>query len=168
MSEISSEELNYEQDTSIDPDALDVEWLRQPDLMRRYATHVANAKLEMEETKERLDVGKARIERDIRANPQTYGIQKLTESAVQSTILLQREYQELSKEYISARYEYDVATAVVRAIDQRKTALENLVRLLIASYFAGPQAPRDLSGEWAKQAVQKNSNAKVKIRQRRS
>jgi len=160
-------DLDYVQDTIIDHTALDVEWIRQPELMRRYADHVAEMKKAMDEAKERLDVGKARIERDVRADPSKHGIGKVTESAIASTILLQEEWLKLSQEYREARYEYDIAQAAVRAIDQRKTALENLVRLLVASYFAGPQTPRDLSQEWLKDRARRESNANVRMTHRR-
>lgn len=160
-------ELNYEEDIRIDPDALDVEWLGQPELMRKYAKHAADRKAAMDEAKESLDIVKAHIEMEIRANPVDYGLAKPTESSIQSTILLQDEFQEASKVYQDSRYEYEIALAAVRAVDQRKTALENLVKLLNASYFAGPQSPRDLSYENLKRLEDKQANNKVKINSRR-
>ncbi len=162
-------DLDYEQDVSIDETALDVEWLQQANLMYKYARHQAETKKAMDEAKERLDFIKAKVEMDIRANPENYGLSKVTESAVASAILLQPEYQEASKKYVEARYENDMAVAAVRAIDQKKTALENLVKLLSVSYFAGPSAPRDLSLKWnehIKRKEQKELNKNVKIRRR--
>ena len=162
-------DLNYEQDVSIDETALDVEWLQQANLMYKYARYQAETKKAMDEAKERLDFIRAKLEMDIRANPENYGLSKVTESAIASTILLQPEYQESSKKYIEAKYENDVAAAAVRAIDQKKTALENLVKLLNVSYFAGPSAPRDLSLEWnehIKRKEQKELNKNVKIKRR--
>ena len=162
-------DLNYEQDVSIDEIALDVEWLQQANLMYKYARYQAETKKVMDEAKERLDFIKAKLEMDIRANPEKYGLSKVTESAVASTILLQPEYQEASKKYIEVRYENDVAAAAVKAIDQKKTALENLVKLLSASYFAGPIAPRDLSLKWnehIQRREQKEHNKNVKIKRR--
>jgi len=160
-------ELNYEEDIQIDCNALDVEWLQQPELMRRYSTYAARTRQLMDEAKERLDAGKAKIEMEIRKNPKDFGLDKITESAIQSTILLQDEYQELVQEYIDSKYENDIAFGAVRAVDQRKTALENLVRLLSTSYFAGPQTPRDLSHEYIKEKERKAQNTKVKMVTRR-
>jgi hypothetical protein len=143
-----------------------VEWLRQADLMRRYSIHSAEMRKTMDEAKERLDVGKARIEMEIRSNPEKYGLAKITEGAIASTILLQADYQELNQAYLDARYEYEVAGAAVRAIDQKKTALENLVKLLGAQYFAGPQAPRDLSREWIEAQKHKAGNRNVRVRRK--
>ncbi len=160
-------EINYEKDMKIDCDALDLEWLNQADLMRKYAKYSAVTRREMDEAKERLDAGKAKIEMEIRQDPKAFGLVKATESAIQSAILIQEEYETLMKDYIDARYENDIAFGAVRAVDQRKTALENLVRLLTVSYFAGPQTPRDLSREQIKERERKSQNAKVKITRRK-
>lgn len=160
-------ELNYEEDVRIDPDALDVEWVEQAELMKRYAVHAADMKRELDNAKEKYEVGKARIEMEIRNSPDSYGLNKVTEAAIQSTIQLQGEYREISRIYTEAKYEYDVAVAVVRAIDQRKTALENLVKLLSASYFAGPQTPRNLSQEWLQERERKEKNTNIKIKRRK-
>jgi len=156
--------MNYERDISIDETALDVEWLDQPRLMLKYAQYAAKCKTELDRAKEALDVVKAELDREIRQNPGDYGVNKITESAVQSAILVQPQYQQASKDYTDSKYEYEIAVAAVRAIDQKKTALENLVKLHGMSYFAGPQVPRDLSTEWQKKQQQAKSDQKVKIR----
>lgn len=159
-------ELNYEKDICIDEKALDIEWLEQAELMRRYASHLAKTGKGMDLAKEKLEIGRANIELSIRKEPERYGISKITESAVQSTILLQEEYQKLSQEYIEAKYENNIALAAVRALDQKKMALENLVKLLQASYFAAPKTIRDLTQERVEKEEARRKNAKIKIRQR--
>lgn len=160
--------LDYEQDTAIDEQALDVEWLQQSDLMRKYCSHAAATKERMDALKERLEVEKARLDLDIRKIPHNYGIEgRVTESVVASTILLQPSYQEVMDQYRQARYENDIAVAAVRAIDQKKTALENLVKLLGQNYFSGPSAPRDISKEWVGKQKQRRSNSKVKLTRQR-
>lgn len=165
------EELNYEEDVRIDPDALDVEWLGQSELMRRYTKHASQLKKEVDQAKERLEVGKAKLEMKIRANPEQYGLAKATEASIQSALILQPEYHELMNDYINTKYESDVAIGVVRSLDHRKAALEELVRLFTSSYFAGPQSPRNLSEEWNKHIKgqeRKEQNARVKIQRRRT
>jgi len=159
--------LNYEEDVKIDSQALDVEWLEQPGLMGRYAKHAAHMEALRDEAKERLDVEKARIEMQIRANPELYDLAKPTEAGIQSTILLQSEYQELIREFNAAKYEYGQAIAAVRAIDQRKAALENLVKLLNASYLAGPQAPRNLYQEQLDYTERRMSNSRIRMKRTR-
>ncbi len=162
--------MDYENDIRIDESALDVEWLNQPELMYKYAAHAAEMKKEVDEAKERMEVMRATLDADIRKNPEAYGMTKVTESAIGGAITIQPNYQSAVDAYNAAQYEFGIASAAVRAVDQRKTALENLVRLLTASYFAGPQAPRDLAQEWRKrqeEEEQRQKNAKVRIRARK-
>lgn len=160
-------ELDYEKDIQIDPEALDVEWLNQAELMRKYSKHAADMKYQMDNLKERMEWTKAEVEMKIRSTPEAYGLVKVTESAIQSTLLLEPDYTKVQGEYNESRYEYDVAMAAVRAVDQKKNALENLVKLLSLSYFAGPISPRDLSQESMNQSSQKKTNAKVKIQRKK-
>jgi len=120
----------------------------------------------MDKAKERLDVVEAEMDRDVREDPEKYDLVKLTETLIKSTVLQTSERQIAAQNYIDAKYEYDMAQAAVRSIDQKKTALENLVKLHGMSYFAGPSVPRDLSKEWEQRERQNTANAKVKMQRR--
>lgn len=157
-------EINYERDMSIDETSLDVEWLQQPSLMLKYANMASAAKKVVDEAKESLDVLKAQLDKQIRLDPAGFnkGIDKITETVIQNTILMLDEYKDANSEYIKARYEYEMAKNAVESLEQKKTALENLVKLHGQQYFAGPKVPRDLSKEWEQKQHQKTSNEVVK------
>lgn len=155
--------MDYDKDIRIDETALDVEWLEQPMLMRKYGQYQAETRQAMSLAKERLEYIKAKLDREIRSDPDAYGLPKTTEGAISGAITLHEDYQDAMKDYIDAQYENDVAIAAVKAFEQRKTSLENLVRLYGQQYFAGPSVPRDLSQEWVNHENQKRSNAKIKI-----
>jgi len=162
--------MNYEHDMTIDVDALDVEWAGQARLMMQYAKHAAKTRLEVERKKEELDIVRAGLDMKIRVDPEKYGIVKLTESVVSSTIITQKEYMVANEEYQLLQYESNMAQGAVRALEGKKTALENLVKLHGQQYFAGPSVPRDLSKEWEQHERQKNVDAGVgsKIRRRKT
>lgn len=159
--------MDYEQDLTIDESALDVEWLQQARLMMQYGRYCSECKLEMDKAKEHLEVTKAELDKDIRANPDSFDLTKITEGVVSNTIILQPEHQEALDAYLNAKYEFDMALNAVRAIDQKKAALENLVRLHGQQYFAGPSVPRDLSKEWEAKEQQTTSNSKVKMKRKK-
>jgi len=159
--------MDYEKDVNIDPNSLDVEWLEQPNLMLKYGRIAAQTKLDMDKAKEKLEVVKAELDKDIRLNPEKYDIAKLTESVVANTILLQPEYKEASEAYIEATYEFNMARYAVQAISDRKDALENLVKLHGMQYFAGPSVPRDLSKEWGAKQKQKKVDSKIRMQRER-
>lgn len=158
--------LNYEKDAQIEEDALDLEWLDQPSLMMKYAIAAADARAELDRAKERLDIVVAQLDREIRAKPSKFGIDKVTEAVVEHTILLQPKRQEASNAVIKAKYESDMAYNAVKSIEARKDALENLVRLHGQQYFAGPKVPRDLG--WERKERQKRSDAGVASRLKRN
>ena len=151
--------MDYEKDIRIDETALDVEWLEQAGLMIKYTRHAAQARMELDQSKQALDIVKAEIDKDIRELPEDYGLTKVTDNAVAATIITQEEYKEAFQEYLDAKYEADMAQGAVQAFQQRKDALQELVRLHGQSYFAGPSIPRDL--EWEKEAFKKKVNAGI-------
>ena len=151
--------MDYERDMYIDCDSLDVEWLEQSMLMMRYSTYEADKEREKDLAKEALDLVKADLDRNIRENPDKYGIAKPTETAISNTIISQDEYKEAYHKFLDIQYEYNIAKSATRAVAQRKDALENLVRLHGQQYFAGPRVPRNLHEE-----VEKRKNIQKRIR----
>lgn len=158
--------MNYEKDMEIDPSALDVEWMEQPKLMMSYSRNAAEAKRMADLASERLKVVEAELDRDIRMNPEAFGISKTTETGIKSTIILQDTYQQAKKELIDAEYEYEMAKQATFAISARKEALENLVRLFALQYFAGPNLPRDLNKEWEEHLKQQEADSHIKLKRK--
>jgi len=154
--------MNYEQDIRIDETALDVEWLEQPRLMMKYARHAADCRMNLDLAKERVDFVKAELDKHIRENPKYYKMEKVTESAIQNIIITQEKYMDAEEKLIHARYDLDIANAAVRALDARKEALENLVRLYGLQYFAGPRVLRDLRTE-VENREKRQANANIAV-----
>ena len=160
--------MSYEDDIRIDETALDVEWLNQPRLCLKYSQELAQAKKEVDRAKEKLDVVRAKIDQEIRKEPLTFGIEKITEASVQSNIVIHKLYRSAETELTEAKYKSEMIRAAVSAIEHRKDALENLVRLYGQQYFAGPKVPRDLSAEALKHAGQKKADAGIAARLKRT
>jgi hypothetical protein len=159
--------MNYEQDLKIDETSLDVEWLDQPVLFMKYARHSAEKEKEKDEAKEELELTKAELDKEIRSFPDRFGIEKITDKVVENTILLQKDYKEASETFLQAKFEWMVAKGAVDAFNQRKEALENLVKLNGQSYFAGPQIPRDLHEQRGLRQKEINSRIGRKIERTR-
>lgn len=160
------EEPEYEEDLYIDPDGLDVEWLSQAQIFMKWSEKSADARARVDRAKMKLDVVEAELGSDVRANPLKYGLEKITESAIRAAILQSDEYDAAMQELISFRHESDILASAVRAFDQRKTALENLVRLQGQNYFAGPSEPRDLHHESKTREAQRAVGTK-RVKERR-
>jgi len=147
-----TKELDHERDVGIDPNGLDTEWLAQPGLFLKYSKMEAEQGRIVDRLKERLDVAEAEIRKQIISNPSEYAITtKPNLDEIKSLIVGDTTICAVRQELQDAQYELNIIKAAVRAIDQKKYALQDLVRLLLGGYFAGPQAPRDLAAEWNKQ-----------------
>jgi len=150
--------MNYEEEMNINENELDVELLEHPSLMARYSYKLAEARREKDLAKEALDLKKAEIDLDIRDNPESYKLTKVTEAAINNCILMEREYQDAVKDYNEANFEVNVLQGVINAIEHRKSALEQLVKLYGQEYFAGPAVPHDLT------ALRKERKARIENR----
>jgi len=157
--------MDYENDIQIRQDELEMEWLDQPSLMFKYAKNAAEMRRLLDLSKEKLDLVKAEIDKEIRTNPEKFGIEKITETVVANSMLATLKYKKANEEFLNAKYEVDVAQAAVVAMSQRKDALENLVRLHGQQYFAGPKVPHDISE--LRESRQKKVNQSVNIKRSR-
>ncbi len=170
MSEI---ELDYEADRSIDHNALDIEWVEQANHYGRYAEQLAHAKLAADSAKENLDIVDTDIIAEIRKDPEKHGLdpKKVTETAMKGLAKLDKRHTEAFEKELKAKHDVDVLAGAVKAFDHKKAALENLVKLMAAQYFASPSEPRDLDEEVVRKMKQERRNKdirKVSTRTRRS
>ena len=141
------EERNYSKDLAIDINALHLEWLRQPQLFMEYAEQCADARRKLDKVKESIDVLKAEKDSIIRQNWAANGV-KCTEAQVSNHVLMDPDYRKATDHYIELKYEYEMLSSAVKAFEQKKSALENLVRLHGQQYFSSPEVN---DGDWNEQ-----------------
>jgi hypothetical protein len=145
--------MNYENDLDIDIHSLDEEWLGQSVLFMRYAEKAADAKKEVDEAKQRMEITEAEIDSVIRHNPDEYDVNgKLTETIISKAVALSEAVQKATEEYIDAKHQADILSRAVVAFDHRKKALENLVYLHGQSYFSSPRPPEGKENDMVKKA----------------
>lgn len=153
--------MDYENEIRIEEDALDLEWLNQPSLMLSVTREQAQTMEVEDRAKENLELVKAELDMEIRSDPDAFGITKLTEATVSAAILASEKYQEASDRYLNAKFENKVAIGAVKAFEQRKDALENLVKLHGQQYFAGPSIPLNISRDAKNKHNAKSANKAV-------
>lgn len=129
-------------DLTINQNELDVEWLKQANLMYRYGEESATAKNRMETAKERLDTIIAEVKFSVRSNPLKHGFEKATEGLVDSVTAMDKRVKEATNQLNQVRHEFDLIQAALRALEAKRSALEHLVKLLQMNYFASPKEPR--------------------------
>ena len=142
----------------IELNRLDDECRQQPSRYMEAAEGLAKARRTLEKAKAWLDVTRAEIDKEIRENPEKFGITKMTETVITNAILLDPRYDKEVQYIIECKHEVDVHLATVTALDHRKKSLENLVFLHGQSYFASPKN--------SEEAVNKEGGDRKKDRRR--
>jgi hypothetical protein len=136
-------------DLSIDKNNLDAEWVEQPTLYFHWAKNASDAQHSLDKEKAKFDLIKAELEQSIRAQPNDYGLEKVTESAISATVLVQPEYKAGLSRVNDARHDLAVAQAAVNALEHRKRSLSMLVELWIREYYTADSSPKPRSMEAA-------------------
>jgi len=136
---------SFAEELEIDKYNLDEEWKRQPYLCYKWTSLVAEAEKRLDDVKSRRDLCKANLDAAVRRNPQEYGLlkEKPTEAAILGVIVANDTYRELEEKYIEAKRKFGIAQAASRAVDHKKQALENMVKLFLNNYYAEPFVPKD-------------------------
>ena len=137
-----------------DQNRLDEEWGKQSRLRLSYGFMRADARKELSQCKAELEVTESELKLTIRDHPEKFGLAKITEDAVRSTLVIQDEYKDALGKVISAQHEVDVIDAALAAIDDRKHTLEDWVKLYLSGYFSDPKAPEDGREEWEERTKQ--------------
>lgn len=150
-------ELDFEKDTSINPNQLDIEWIYQANTFMKYCHALSEAAKEMDNAKQYYETVRAQCELKVRNKPEHYCKlwtgepipDKVTEAVI-SSILVASEGKEgtplfkAKAEWNESKFDFNILNNAKQAMEHKKVALENLVRLTGQQYFAGPKTPRDI------------------------
>ena len=143
----------------IDELNLDKECIRLPSDYLRYAHLSADLKQTVSLRKAELDVVEADLCKKIRTDPQAYGIEKVTESAIKECVATRKEYKQAVRASIEAQHDQDIAQAVVWALEHKKRSLTLLVELHGLGYTSTVKL-----SDHGRKAVEKMTKEKVRPR----
>jgi len=140
----------------------------QPDLMARAGELLAECKMEMRRARLEADESKAHASRQIREDPEHYGIEKATQAAVDAAVLLTTSVKQASRELTDASYDVDRAAALADAFQHRKSMIQDEVRLYLGNYW-GECDVKDMKDAEAdvREDVEKKATEKRRRRRRR-
>lgn len=125
---------------SIDENNLLNEWKGQAAMMLDYGIWLADAMQEEDESRVRLAIVSAELDRAIRTGPEAFGLAKVTESALVNVIVEQKAHQEATKALNDVHHDVRVLRAAVDAISQRKSALQGMTDLWLRQWYADPNS----------------------------
>lgn len=154
--------MNYIDDLKIDPDQLDIEWLEQPLLFHKYSSASAQANQFVRKCEELMKVVRSQLTLEASQKGEQVLGQRIKPTAVnvEAYYRTHKDYIQAKTSLSEAQYEAEMLTNAVYAFHQRKSALENLIKLHGQNYFAGPVVPRELSAKY-------KENQKERLREQR-
>lgn len=130
----------------IDRNDLINEWCGQMRLRWGAGKRLAEARQEHERAKARQKVVYSDVELAIRRAPQDYRLsvepKAPTEGAIKATVEVQEEVKDVNELTITSKYAVDIAQAECDVVDDRRHALENIVKLGLSEWYAEPRVPK--------------------------
>lgn len=145
---------------AIDPERLDEEWVKFANEYYNRACQLADARMDYEILKSKRDLIVAELDRDIRTNPDSFGINKVTETVIENTILLQEKYKKVNEEVIKTKHDVDNLDAAIEAMNCKKSGLENMVKLRLANYYSDPIVKNEKVSEEKIKEIRKQGQIK--------
>lgn len=158
----------YLEEVKIDKYDLDNEWLGQAAKFIYWGEQESNAEYEKDRIKEKVDLTRAELSTQIREDPKKFGLEKVTEGAINEIILQNKKFQEVNGDYIEAVKTAKILTIAKKGFEQRKTALEELVKLYLNGYWSDPKSKigRDFDSSAVKGAIENKLSDTMRKRKR--
>jgi hypothetical protein len=157
---------DFKENIQIDKYSLDLEFEKHPMLYHEFAMDLILAEEERDTAKDKLELIRSQLDLAIRSDPKLFLIDKLTEGAINSTINQNKKFQESQATYNKAVNSVRVLKVAVESLNQKKAALENLVRLYLGEYYS-KEAPREIKENAAERVadfIHDDLNRRSKLR----
>ena len=155
---MSDEEQDFRDDLRINKFKLEEECEKQPSLYGYWANELSDIRAEKDQAEDKLDLLEANVELNYRTNPPE-GM-KVTEATIKSMVESNAEIQkqkEIVRDKKSKLYHFETA---VKALEQKKSSLDNLVTLFVKGFYSQPDGKRRSGTDEAELDSRKNLNKK--------
>lgn len=124
----------------LDQLTLDRDWCNQAKLTYEYGLKTVEARSSLDRAKRQRDLAVAEVDLLVRKNPGSFGLEKTTEASIASVVLLDERVRNAEAKVLLRQQQLGVLQAIMHALNDRKSALENLSNLWSQSYFSEPRA----------------------------
>ena len=139
--------FDYESLLEIDKFKLDEEWMEQPTKYAKLSEQYSEAMLERDRLKDELDLTYSEIYAKLIAGED----KKPSDKSLECLILKNKVYQRAKQKFNEQVHTVNVVKGVLTALEQRKTALEYLCRLMFSEYYSDPNVKGSV-GQMMKEA----------------
>lgn len=107
-----------------------------------WAGKLAESQYRLDTLESELELRKAELAKDIRDDPKAYGSAKTTDETVKSLVIIQPEYQALTKKINLTKYEVSIYKSAVLGLEHKKRSLTLLVDLYTREYYSSDHSGR--------------------------
>lgn len=168
--------FDFEDDIQIDLDNLHKEWEMHAQTRYKYSSELAYLDKVVKQQKKLIEVKKTKLKEAIsRLIIQIKGLDpKMTVQQVDATVAgheqikpEEQEYSEAQDKLIDLEYNLNMARNAVQAFDDKKTALENEVKLWTKDYFSSPTEERKINVYKGHKNDQTSTNIRGKINRKK-
>lgn len=132
--------FDFEQDLNIDLSQLHIEFQTHAATRHKYSNAVAEQDRILKKANEKINMLKAMIVQDCKRENA-----KATVQQIEAETILNADHTQLKNEIIDIEYILSLYKNAVKAMDDRKSALETIASLWKSDYFATPTEPMDNS-----------------------
>lgn len=136
---MTEKEFDFENEIAIDLDNLHEEWRTHSSMRYKYASEVSHLDRGLRKVGEEIATVKARLIRKCKEENAKATVQQIDAFCIENEI-----YIIVKEKQLDAEYELNMARNALKAFDDRKSALENEVKLWIANYFSSPTEERQI------------------------
>lgn len=125
----------YERDINLNILELGKEVFIQPTLYKKYTDYLTSLEDEKDTIDLLLEYEKDILSLEIRCNPKSFGISKITEGTIKAIVNTDKKIQRLKKDFQQINKEVKEAKAAVRAIEAKGNSLKNAVTMYVTGYW---------------------------------
>ena len=146
--------------TSIDKHQLDEELARHSDDLTEWNGRLVEAEAELKDCETELELVEAEIADAIRRDPTKYGQSKskMSEAMINKLTPMQQEYKDAVASVNRLKKKVGQIKVITKGLENKRTMLENLVKLWLAGYFGDVRVPKD-----ARELMQQRDNDKLRV-----
>lgn len=155
-------------DVSIELSKLHIEFIKQVKLYEHWSRKLSDFGTIKDNRKKELEEHEAHLDLYLRKNwDGLHSEVKLTEASIKSAIKTDEEQIARNEDYLKALSDYNAALTMKNVLEQRKTALENEVKLYTAGYFTTQYVDKEVEdyfGRVTKKETEKELDKNERIK----
>ena len=135
--------IDYQEDVKIDPDNLDIECLKLPEIEEKYINYISDLRRTAKEAEEEVKTVRSELIREANENPQDCCSKSKPNAGD-----IEAYYRTHTKYKVAKQTDVESQDALQTAVDMKDLvhftkgkALEHMIHLLGQNYWAGPDEP---------------------------